>query len=308
MINWANWEVTMDIKPYMTWRNAGICAAILAAVLVIMFSIMYSKDVGRKFQDYKQIKSAEYTIGEGIDKLVIMNGVGEVELIRAKGTSTTVNAYLQYVSDTDMNDLKLEEMTSDYKSLPADEKDKNSMNTAVISNTLANGTNYFSYLYDKNIISDVKIKYTIKVPNTVKEVYVYNPIGDVEAYDIDASLDIITAEGNIIIDGVKPDNFILAQTYKGDIDMNIDDTNLMYIGASTPNGKITIYGIEGPYKSSNDIPKFLSMNNDIFKEKTYKKVESKFLSKNKYDYKQKEVGIKAKNGEIAIWQTPYSYE
>lgn len=297
----------MDIKSFMTRQNIGIFAIVLIAVGVIIFSIIYSKNIEHKFEDYKQIKSADYTI-EDVERLIIMNGVGEVDLVKSKGTIVEVDAYLQYASDADMNHLKLEEMTSDYRSIPADEKDKNSMNTAVISNTLTDGTNYFSYLYDKNMINDVRIKYIIKVPSTVKEVYVYNPMGDVEVYNVDTSLDITTAKGNIIIESVKPDNFIIAQSFTGDIEMSIDDINTMHIGASTTNGNITIDGIEGPYKESNDIPKFVSMDNDMFEDKTYNKVESKFLSQSKYNHKELEVGIKAKNGETAIWQTPSSYE
>lgn len=290
----------MDFKPLLKYKKFLIGGGTAVGVGIFGFAYFYSQDIENKLEKYNQVKLADVELEQGIEKLILLNGIGEVNIIGTDSENIEVTGYIVYGDSVKPEKLKLSEVQLKEEKLGT--VGEESLETYLLSNQLLDGTNYFTYIYDENYLNNVKINYDIEVPNTLKEIYVYNPIGDVKISGTEASVRIVSYKANIFAKNLTPDNFVSAQTYQGDIDISLKDgDNTNYVGASVYLGDINL-DIKDSIESEigKDNPKVLAMENDIFKAKAYEKIKAEFLEQDKYQNKTLKVSLLSRKGECII--------
>ncbi len=290
----------MDIKPFLTLRNMLIGGGAVAGVGLVGFSVVYSNDIENKIVDYAQLQFANEELESSAEKLILLNGVGEVNIVQSDTDNVEVKSYILYNDDIKEEKLKVNEVDFKLENVTVEGEDE--LETYIISSKLSDDSNYFSYLDKEDYLSDVKINYEIEVPSTLKEIYVYNPIGDVKINGADASVKVISYKGNVFAKNITPEDFISVQNYEGDIDITLDNASTTtYIGASSYLGDINMEVEDGSeYQVGKDNPPVLAMENNIFETKTYERVEKEFLGQQKYENKKLKASILSRKGEITL--------
>lgn len=290
----------MDIKPFMTLRNILIGGGVTAGVGLVGFSVVYNNDIENKIVNYNQLEFANDELESSAEKLIVLNGVGEVNIVQTDTDKVEVKSYILYNDDVKVEKLKVNEV--DFEIENATLEGEEELETYILSSKLTDDSNYFTYLENEDYLNDVKINYEIEVPSSLKEIYVYNPLGDVKIYNADASVKVITYKGNVFVKSITPDDFVSVQNYEGDIDITLENVSTTtYIGASSYNGDINLEVKDSSkYEVGKDNPPVLAMENDIFETKAYERVENEFLKQDKFENKKLKASILSRKGEITL--------
>ncbi len=286
----------MNFKPELNLKNGLIGGGVLLLIIIIIYSWMYSVNIENKFVKYNQKLVLEnYTI-EKANKLVITNGVGNINIVKSDVDDIKVTAHLLYKDDIkDIESIEQIKMNVSESSTDGEYK------TVILSPIADNEQNYFSFMDEKGLIGGLKINYEIRVPKYLEEVYVYNPVGDFSAYNIDASLNIESVVGNIFLSDIDPKNFIVARTNRGDININLSEkSNAKYIGASADTGDINVYVNGNRNIVSGNTPKVVKIQNDMFELEMYDKILNDFEMQQQYDNENLKIALKTKEGNALI--------
>ncbi len=285
----------MDLKRFLKYKKLLLGGGVTAGLGLVGFSFIYSQDIENKLESYNQIQLTNTQLDTGIEKLVLLNGIGEVNIIESDNENVEVTSYIVYKDDIKEEQLKVNEVQLDVEKI----SEEDGLNTYVLTNMISDGTNYFTYINAKKYLRDVEINYDIEIPKSLKEIYVYNPIGNVKIYGAEASVRVVSYKGNIFAKNITPDDFISLQTYQGDIDISLKNSiTTSYVGASAYYGDINFEVKDSTeYELGKDNPKVLAMENDVFKAKAYEKIKTEFLAQEKYENKKFKVSLLSRKGE-----------
>ncbi len=291
----------MDFKPFLTMKNMLIGGGVLAGVGVSGFAVVYNNDIENKFESYTKVELANTELENNVEKLVLINGVGDVNIVKSDTDKVEIISYIVYNDDLKEEKLKLEEVKLEVEN-KTDETNNEALETYLLSATLPENQNYFTYLEDVDYVGNVKINYEIEVPETLEEIYVYNPMGDIKIYGANSSVKTISYKGNVFLKNITPRDFIAAQTYEGDINITVDNSkDTTYIGASVYYGNANLrLEDKAEYELGKDNPNVLGMENNIFEQKTYDKVIEEFLNHENYDKKELKVSMLSRKGNVTL--------
>lgn len=295
----------IDFKKFITLKNGLIAGGVVVLVGIFIFSIVYSQKLENRFVNYSRAYYNDINLDNDVEKLIILNGVGNVNVVQSDNVDTPqIKATVLYDEDLKRDEARVGELVFDVvdveKRNPKDDDPK----TVVVSPKLTDDSYYFSYLDDENLASHVQINYEVIVPNNLEKIDIYNPMGDISIYGVNSSINAKTYKGNISIKDVSPRDFVIAQTYQGQIDMNFDDLGTTtYIGASVNDGDVYVDIQDVNYKEDNSSPKILGMDNDMFELNEYEDVVEEFVEQDSYNNKKLEIAIKSKKGESQITTT-----
>ncbi len=295
-----NLNKDFNFRKYITLKRGLIGGGAVGVLGLSGFFYVSSNDIENKIPQTNQVVVLDSELESDVNKIILLNGVGNINVVESDVENTQVIAYLSFEEGLQDTKSGIPNLKVDAEKVEAEGQE----GTVAITATMTDGTNYFTYLEDNNLVDKIKIDYEILVSDGVTEMGVYNPEGNINVYNTDMSLNVKSYFGNVSLRGISPENYVIANTNKGDINIDVDnDTNLAYVSCAVEEGNVNIDFEEGVEYNDGKTPAIPKINNEIFSEEAYTNAYNEFLNQEQYEKNKKgkiEVGTKVKTGETNI--------
>lgn len=293
--------MAFDFKEHVTLKRGLIGGGVVLVAGLFGFGYLYSNNIENKIQQKVQTSVGDFELEENTDKIILMNGVGNINIVESDIYKTQVLAYLTYNDNVKESKLALGDLILGAKDVSPEGAEDTTM---LIEANMTNGVEYFTFLEENNLIDDVEINYEIILGSDISEILVYNPVGDVNIYNTDASINVKSYIGNISARGVSPENYFLTSTDKGAINVSIENNpTFAYLSCANNEGDISIDFNETVDYVNGKTPTIPKIDNDMFSTEFYDNAYNEFINQVDYEKNKKEqfkVSTKSKNGTVNI--------